>query len=76
MRGKKNYVERIIRFLAHLRPKIRKLCVMHTYVNMDELLVTTIEVGKMLKELWETLYEPLKNERDGESNEGKASTER
>jgi hypothetical protein len=35
-------------FLAHLRPKIRKLCVVHTYVDMDELLASTIEIEKVL----------------------------
>jgi hypothetical protein len=43
---------------------------------MDELLVTTIEVEKVLGEIWETPYEPLKDERDGESNEGNTSTKR
>lgn len=76
MKGKKNYVERIIRFLAHLRPKIMKLCMVRTYANMDELLVAAIKVEKVLREIWETFYEPLKDERDGESNEGKTSTER
>ncbi len=75
MRGKKNYVVRIIRFLAHLRLEIRKLCMVRTYANMDELLVATIEVEKVLREIWETFYEPLKDERDGKSNEGKTSTE-
>ncbi len=52
-----------------------KLCMVRTYANMDELLVATIKVEKVLKEIWETFYEPLKDERDGESNEGKTSTE-
>jgi hypothetical protein len=76
VRGKNIYVEKIIRFLVHLRPKIRKFCVVRTYANMDELLVTTIEVEKVLGEIWETPYEPLKDERDGESNEGNTSTKR
>ncbi len=73
--GEKTYVEIIIRFLAHLRLEIKKLCVVRTYVNIDEQLVATIEVEKMLGEIWETPYEPLKDERDGEYNEGKTSTE-
>ncbi len=48
---------------------------MHTYANMDDLLATTIEVEKMLGEIWETPYEPLKDERDVESNEGITSIE-
>jgi hypothetical protein len=42
---------------------------------MDDLLATTIEVEKMLGEIWETPYEPLKDERDVESNEGITSIE-
>jgi hypothetical protein len=34
--------------LAHLRLKIRKLCVVRTYVDMDELLASTIEFNKVL----------------------------
>jgi len=57
-------------FLAHLRPLIRKLCVVHTYVEMDELLASTIEVEKVLGEIGETSSRPLKDEREDEMNEG------
>jgi hypothetical protein len=35
-------------FLAHLRPKIKKLCVVCTYVDMIELLASTIEIEKVM----------------------------
>jgi hypothetical protein len=63
------------RFLAHLKLEIRKLGVVHTYVDMDELLATTIEVEKVLGEIGETHFEPLKEERDEEANEGESSIE-
>ncbi len=37
---------------------------------MDELLATTIEVEKVLSEIGETFYEPLKDERNEELIEG------
>ncbi len=58
------------RFLAHLRPEIKKLCVVHTYADMDELLVVAIEVEKVFREIREMPFEPLKEERDEEANEG------
>jgi hypothetical protein len=51
------------RILADCRPKIRKLYVVCTYVDMDELLVSTIEVEKVMGEIREMPFEPLKDER-------------
>ncbi len=59
--------------MAHLRPKNRKLCVVRTYVDMHELLVSTIEVWKVLGEIGDP-FEPLKDEWDDETNEGETST--
>jgi hypothetical protein len=67
--------ERRKRFLAHLRPKIRKFCVVCTYVDMDESLVTTIKVEKVLGEIRETPFEPLKDEKDEEIDIGGSSIE-
>ncbi len=64
------------RFLVHLRLKIKKLCVVRTFVVMDELLVTTIEVEKVFSEIGETPHEPLKDERNGILIEGETSTNR
>jgi hypothetical protein len=61
------------RFLTKLRPELRKLLVIRTYQNMDELLTATIEVEKVLGEIGETPYEPLQEKREevlvlGETN--------
>jgi len=47
------------RFLARLRPKVRKLLVVRVYQDMDELLTISIEVEKVLGEIGETPYELL-----------------
>jgi hypothetical protein len=62
VKGKILDAEKRKRFMAHFRPKIRKLCVVHTYVDMDELLATAIKVEKVLGEIEETPFEPLKDE--------------
>ncbi len=56
-------------------PKIKKFCVVHTYVDMDELLAIAIEVEKVLGEIGETPFELLKEEKDEEANEGQSSIE-
>jgi hypothetical protein len=43
---------------------------------MDELLAITIEVEKVLGEIRETPFEPLKEEREEEANEVESSTKR
>jgi len=58
-------------FLAHFRPK---LCVVCTYTNMDEFLASTIEVEKVMGEIGEMPFEPLKDEQEDEMNERKTST--
>ncbi len=50
------------------------LCVVCTYVDMDKLLAIAIEVEKILGEIKETSFKPLKDERDEEANEGGSST--
>ncbi len=49
-----------------MRPKIHKLCVVRTYEDMNELLITTNEVGKVLGKIGGTLFEPLKDEKEKE----------
>lgn len=63
------------RFMAHLRPKIRKLFVVHTYTDMNELLVVAIEVEKVFGKIKETSFEPLKDGRDEETNTKESSIE-
>jgi hypothetical protein len=44
IRGKLEDVKQRRIFLSHLRPKIRKLCVMKEYANMEVLLNVALEV--------------------------------
>jgi hypothetical protein len=50
--------------LAKLRPKIWKLCVVKTFTNIEKLMGAVIELGRVLGELRETPYEPLKKEQE------------
>jgi hypothetical protein len=59
-RGMIQNVEHRRRFLARLRPEIRKLCVVRTFIDIEELVGVTTKLEKMLDELGETPYEPLK----------------
>ncbi len=52
------------RFLARLRPEIRKLCVVRTFADIEELVGAAIEVERVLGELGETPFEPLKEEQE------------
>jgi len=51
-----------MRFLAKLRPEIQKLCVVRVFADIEELVVAAIEVERVLGELDETPFEPLKEE--------------
>ncbi len=62
MKGKILDVERR-QFVAYFRPKIKKLCIVHTHVDMDELLAATMEVEKVVREIGGWPYEPLKDEK-------------
>jgi hypothetical protein len=62
-------VEQKRRFLARLRPEIRKLCMVRTFVDIEELVGATTEVERVLGELGETLYEPLRGEQEEEMSE-------
>jgi hypothetical protein len=62
-------------FLAKLKPKIRKLCVVRIYINIDEIIVATIKIEQVLGELEETPYEPMREEQD-EMAYGKSAADR
>jgi hypothetical protein len=57
------------RFLARLRPKIRKLCVVRTFTDFEELVGAAIELERVMGELGETPYEPLREEQEEETSE-------
>jgi hypothetical protein len=49
--------------LAKLRPKIRKLCIVKIYTNIEEVFVVlVVEIEQVLGEFRETPYEPMKEE--------------
>jgi hypothetical protein len=56
------------RFLARLRPKIWKLCVVRTFADIEELVGAATEVERVLGELGETPYEPLREEQEEETS--------
>ncbi len=49
---------------------------MHTYVDLNKLLVVTIGVENVIGEIGETPFETLKKEKDEETNERENSTKR
>jgi len=52
------------RFLGRLRPEIQKLCVVRTFVDIEKLVGAATELERVLGELSETPYEPLKEEHE------------
>jgi len=52
-----------------MRPEIRKLCVVRTFRNIEELIGATMKLQRVLRELGETPYEPLKKEQEEETLE-------
>jgi predicted aspartyl protease len=69
-RGKIPDAEQRRRFMGKLRPEIRKICVVRTYTNIEEMVGAATELERVLGELSETPYEPLKEEQE----EGVAET--
>jgi hypothetical protein len=50
------------RFLGKLRPEIRKICVVRTYADIEEMVGAATELERVLGQLGETPFEPLKEE--------------
>jgi hypothetical protein len=63
-RGRITDAEQKKRFLAKLRPEIRKLCVVRTFADVEELVAATTEVERVLGELGETPFEALREEQE------------
>ncbi len=63
-RGRIQDIEQKRRFLARSRPQIRKLCVVRMFTDIEELVGTTTELEKVLGELREIPFEPLKEEQE------------
>jgi hypothetical protein len=69
-RGKIPDAEQRRQFLGKLRPEIRKICVVRTYTDIEEMVGSATELERVLGELGETPFEPLKEEQE----EGGAET--
>jgi len=65
-RGKIPDAKQRRRFLGGLRPEIRKLCVVQTFTDIEELIGAATELEQVLGELGETPFEPLKEEQEEE----------
>jgi hypothetical protein len=66
LKGRIQDVEHKKRFLARLRHEIRKLCVVRTFIDIEELMNVVIELKRVLGELGKIPYESLKEEqKDG-----------
>jgi hypothetical protein len=63
-RGRIPDAEQQRRFLGRLRPELRKLCVIKTFADIEKLVGTATELERVLGELGETPYEPLKEEQE------------
>ncbi len=63
-KGKIFDVEQRRRFLARLRPEIRKLCVVRNFADIEELVDAASKVERVLGEMGETPFEPLKEEQE------------
>jgi len=68
-KGRIQDAEQKRRFLARLRPEIRKLCVVRTFTNIEELVGAATELERVLGELGETPYEPLREEQEEETSD-------
>jgi hypothetical protein len=64
-KGKIQDAEQRRRFLARLRPEIRKLCLVRTFTDIEKLVSAATELERVLGELGETPFEPLKEEQEG-----------
>jgi len=65
-RGRIPDTEQKRRFLARLRPEIQKLCIVRTFADIEELVGAATELERVLGELGETPFEPLKEEQEEE----------
>jgi len=61
-RGKIPDAEQRRRFMGKLSPKIRKICVVRTYTDIEEMVGAATELERVLGELGKTPYEPLREE--------------
>jgi hypothetical protein len=63
-KGKIGDVKQRKRFLARLRLELRRLCVVKTYTDIEEMVIVAIKIQRLLGDLGETPYDPLREEKD------------
>ncbi len=63
-KGKIKDVEQRRKFLAHLQLRIKKLCMVKTYVNVEEMLLVAKEVERVYGEFGEIPFEPFMEEQE------------
>ncbi len=63
-KGKISDVKQRRRFLAKLRPEIRKLCVVKCFTDIEELVGAATKVERVLGEIGETPFELLKEKQE------------
>ncbi|CAK9253662.1 unnamed protein product [Sphagnum jensenii] len=68
-KGQIQDVEQCRRFLARLMPEIRKMCIVRTFTDIEELVAAAMEVEGVLAELGETPYEALREEQEENASE-------
>jgi hypothetical protein len=52
------------RLLARFKPELKRLCVVRTYTDMEEMVIVATKIEKVLGDLGETPYDPLREEKD------------
>ncbi len=57
--------------MGKLRPEIRKLCVVRTFADIEEMVGAATELERVLGDLGEMPFEPMKEEHDEEVAETK-----
>ncbi len=62
-RGRIDDVKQRRRFLVQLRLEFRKLCVVRTYIDIEEMVIVATEIEKVLGDFGETPYDPFREEK-------------
>jgi len=63
-RGRIGDIKQKIRFLAQLKLELRILCVVRTNIDIEEMVIATIEIERVLRDLGQTPCDPLREEKD------------
>jgi hypothetical protein len=50
--------------MVQLMPELRRLCVVRTYIDIENMVFTSIEIERVLGDLGEIPYDPFMEEKD------------